>query len=34
MTKEEMMPKHAAGERKCPICSEPLPAHQTWAGAR
>jgi len=22
------------GERKCPICNEPLPAHETWSGAR
>jgi site-specific recombinase XerD len=34
MTKDEMMPKYEAGERKCPICGEPLPAHQTWRGAR
>jgi integrase/recombinase XerC len=34
MTKDQMMPKYEAGERNCPICSEPLPAHQTWAGAR
>src|SRR5581483_2655115 len=34
MTNEELMPKYADGERSCPICSEPLPAHQTWPGAR
>jgi integrase/recombinase XerC len=22
------------GERSCPICNEPLPAHETWPGAR
>lgn len=34
MTKDELMPKFAAGERSCPICGSPLPAHQTWPGAR
>ena len=34
MTKDEMMPKYKAGERTCPICADPLPAHQTWAGAK
>lgn len=34
MTKKEIMPKYQAGERACPICSAPLPAHQTWRGAR
>jgi integrase/recombinase XerC len=34
MTKEEMMATYGAGERTCPICSESLPAHQTWRGAR
>jgi len=34
MTNEELLPKYADGERSCPICSEPLPAHQTWPGAR
>lgn len=34
MTKDEMMPKYEAGERKCPICGDPLPAHQTWPGAK
>ena len=33
MTKDQMMPKYEAGERTCPICGEPLPAHQTWIGA-
>jgi integrase/recombinase XerC len=22
------------GERSCPVCNEPLPAHETWPGAR
>jgi integrase/recombinase XerC len=34
MTKDAMMPKYEAGERACPLCSESLPAHQTWPGAR
>jgi integrase/recombinase XerC len=34
VTKNQMMPKYEAGERACPICSEPLPAHQTWGGAK
>jgi integrase/recombinase XerC len=34
MTNEELMPTYVDGERSCPICSEPLPAHQTWPGAR
>jgi integrase/recombinase XerC len=34
MTKDAMMPKYEAGKRACPICGEPLPAHQTWAGSR
>ncbi len=25
---------YEAGIRKCPICDSPLPAHQTWPGAR
>jgi integrase/recombinase XerC len=33
MTNAERMPKYEAGERSCPICSDPLPAHQTWPGA-
>lgn len=31
--KKDRMPKNADGERCCPICSSPLPAHQDWAGA-
>lgn len=34
MTNEEIMPRYEAGERTCPICSDPLPAHHTWRGAR
>jgi integrase/recombinase XerC len=34
VTKDQMMPKYEAGERTCPICGEPLPAHQTWIGAK
>jgi len=28
------MPTYKAGDRRCPMCGEPLPAHQTWPGAR
>jgi DNA repair exonuclease SbcCD ATPase subunit len=28
MTKDQMMPEYEAGERNCPLCSRPLPAHQ------
>lgn len=34
MTYEEMIRKYKAGERTCAVCSEPLPAHETWPGAR
>ena len=34
MTDSHLMPKYAAGKRTCPICGTPLPAHQTWPGAR
>jgi hypothetical protein len=34
MGNKKMMPKYEAGERACAICSESLPAHQTWAGAK
>jgi len=26
--------KYKDGQRSCPICSDPLPAHETWQGAR
>jgi integrase/recombinase XerC len=34
VTDAELMPNYAARERTCPICGTPLPAHQTWPGAR
>lgn len=34
MTNEELMPRYADGERSCPICLDPLTAHQTWPGAK
>jgi site-specific recombinase XerD len=34
MKKNEIMPKYEAGERNCPVCAEPLPAHHIWPGAR
>jgi integrase/recombinase XerC len=30
----EATPMYGAGQHTCPICSAPLPAHQTWPGAR
>jgi integrase/recombinase XerC len=34
MTKDEATPKYTTGERNCPLCEDPLPAYQTWQGAR
>jgi integrase/recombinase XerC len=28
------MPFYKDGERTCPVCNDPLPAHQVWPGAR
>ena len=33
-SKEKLTLKYEAGERVCPICSIPLPAHQVWGGAK
>jgi len=32
-TRKRSRPVYRDGERKCPICDAPLPAHQTWPGA-
>lgn len=29
-----VMRTYAKGERMCPVCDRPLPAHETWPGAR
>src|SRR5260370_32821372 len=34
MPKAAQIHKFEAGQRKCPICDRPLPAHETWPGAR
>lgn len=34
MTYEDMHHHYKEGERKCPICKDPLPAHDTWPGSR
>ncbi|QNI30854.1 tyrosine-type recombinase/integrase [Alloacidobacterium dinghuense] len=34
MTNEEHVRKYNAGDRACPVCTSPLPAHETWPGAR
>lgn len=34
MTNEEHIWKYNAGDRACPVCGVPLPAHETWPGAR
>jgi integrase/recombinase XerC len=31
---ERLTPKYEAGQKVCPICSIPLPAHQVWGGAK
>src|SRR5215472_11201819 len=33
-TQERKTRKYGDGERRCPVCGEPLPAHQVWPGAR
>lgn len=30
---KQVKPIYRDGERKCPVCAAPLPAHQTWPGA-
>src|ERR1035437_4877909 len=34
MNESKAMPYYKDGERTCPFCNDPLPAHQTWPGAR
>ena len=34
MPKAAQIHRFEAGQRNCPICNEPLPAHETWPGAR
>jgi integrase/recombinase XerC len=34
MSRDKLAPKYKDGERACPICKNPLPAHQVWPGAR
>lgn len=34
MNELKAMPNYKDGERHCPICHDPLPAHQVWPGAR
>lgn len=34
MNESTAMPIYEDGERRCPICDEPLPVHQVWPGAR
>src|SRR5271170_3168968 len=34
MSYEKKMRHYEFGERSCPVCLEPLPAHDTWPGAR
>ena len=34
MTYEQMLHHHGDGERRCPVCKDPLPAHDTWPGHR
>jgi len=31
---QKVMRVYGEGERACPVCKEPLPAHRTWPGAR
>jgi len=34
MNEIEGMPYYEDGEQRCPLCNVPLPAHNTWPGAR
>jgi hypothetical protein len=33
MTKDGLFEHYGNGERECPICNDPLPAHSTWPGS-
>jgi hypothetical protein len=34
MPKAAQIYRYEAGQRNCPVCNDPLPAHETWPGAR
>lgn len=34
MPKAAQIHRYEAGQRNCPVCNDPLPAHETWPGAR